>query len=153
MILNNIYQILSYNNWANQRLVRNVNKVTDADYYKIQPIPFNNIHGLLSHLLYYDTKYYQKLAPELNTSIIENKHTRAYIAENILLSSSNWIHWIEKFMDINPLPTFSEEIAKNIFDLSIHSSYHRGQINIILSVIDYKPESLDIFLFNDSVAE
>ena len=47
------------------------------------------------------------------------------------------------------------KLQKNIIDLSIHNNYHRGQINVALSLMGYKPESLDIYMFNnhDSLAQ
>jgi uncharacterized damage-inducible protein DinB len=149
ILLKNIHQIISYNQWANQRLIENINKITDEDYHKILPIPFNNIHGLLLHLYYYDTKHYQELTNLLNPHAIEKKFQRGLLAERILLSSSIWITWIENLIPINQSTDFFEKTLKNISDLSAHNNYHRGQINIIASILGYKPESLDIFLYND----
>lgn len=152
ILLKNIYQVLSYNKWANQRLIGNINKIADEDYYKAHPAPFENIHGILLHLYHYETKFYQKLTTQVHTSV-EMKLPRAELAEQVILSSSRWLHWIEQLMQSSRLPKFFAEAAKNVHDLAAHNNYHRGQINTLASIGKAEPESLDVFLYNDCVSK
>ena len=67
--LKNIRKIIFYNSWANERLIQNVKQVPPDDYIQILPVPFNNLHGLLHHLYYYDAKYYHELVGDEDISI------------------------------------------------------------------------------------
>lgn len=148
MLLKSVHQIFSYNKWSNQRLVKNISKITDEDYYKMLPIPFNNIHGVLLHLFYYDKKYFDKIVNQSKSFEAIESFSREHLAKQILCYSKKWIIWIESLMKLKQLPEFFDEILKYVIDLSTHNNYHRGQINIITSFIGYKPESLDIFVYN-----
>lgn len=145
-LLKNIREILLYNTWANERLIQNISLVKYDDYIKTLSVPFNNLHGLLAHLHYYDVKYYHKIvdgtAPKL-----DEKLPRASIIENILIYSTKWNEWISSLITNTSDPSSLENISENIFDLCIHNNYHRGQINILMSFLGYEPQSLDLFLY------
>ncbi len=145
-ILEDVRKIFVYNNWANERLIQNIKQVRPDDYIKILPIPFSNLHGLLHHLYYYDAKYYCEIMGDKNIAIKnKNELTRELLFQKITMYSNNWNEWIDKL--VNRFDTENLSINyEHIFDLHSHNSYHRGQINIIISMLGYKPLSLDVFL-------
>jgi uncharacterized damage-inducible protein DinB len=148
ILLKSIHQILTYNKWANEKIIFNIQKLVDEDYYKKLSIPFDSIHGLLQHLFYYDEKCFNKLGCSSNKLALEDP-SRNHLAEIILFISNKWISWVEELFLLDKLPDSFDEISKNIIDLSIHNNYHRGQINVALSLMGYKPESLDVYMFNE----
>jgi uncharacterized damage-inducible protein DinB len=147
-LLRNIFHILTYNKWANERLLSNVNLLTDEYYYKTLSIPFNNIHGLLYHILYHEYKFQNKLLAGEHHPNIAATVSRSVLEELILYSSTKWIDWVEKIISTKRIPDTFDEIFKSITDLSIHNNYHRGQINVTLSLLGFQPQTLDIFVFN-----
>lgn len=151
MILSHLQNILRYNHWANTRLIENLSKIADEDYLKPLPIPFTNLHGLLSHLHEYDRKQYQELKSK-DASTQEESLSRPALADDILfyVYAKKWLLWIEAVIQQDPSPEFLERISKNIVDLSIHNNYHRGQANIIAHFLGYAPESLDIYAYQAS---
>jgi len=150
ILLHQFIEILSYNQWANQRLLENIQLLSDDDYHKNRPIPFDNIHLLLTHLFYYDQKYFYKIFhPE--QKFTQEKMDRTLLAHSLLTSSQQWLLALEKLQNITPESL--ENAAKKIITVSMHNNYHRGQINLLISLLGYNPQSLDVFVYSPVGAE
>lgn len=146
-LLKNIYEILLYNEWANKRLIQNINLVRQDDYKKTLPVPFNSLHGLLAHLHYYDVKYYHKIVYGSSISKFDEKLSKESLSENILSYSVKWTEWIKDLISSLSNSENLENSSKHVLDLCAHNNYHRGQINVVISLLGYEPQSLDIFLY------
>jgi len=147
-ILTNMSDIFLYNHWANERLIHNVNQVRPEDYIKTFSIPFKNLHGLLHHLYYYEAKYYSELTGDTIQLVKKSDElSKEQLFENILAYSQSWNRWLHDATVLENIEIYFQ----TIFDLSVHNNYHRGQINTLISILGYKPQSLDIFLYRTSL--
>ena len=146
ILIQKITEIFLYDNWANQKLITNINSLSDEEYLRTISIPFNNVHGLLQHLYDYQEKYFQKIVNKSLNKITEVVFSRNILVEKILECSKNWLDWTKK-LDDNSMDI--ENIFKDIIYLFAHNNYHRGQLQIAVSFLGYQPESIDIFLYKD----
>jgi uncharacterized damage-inducible protein DinB len=148
--INVINDIFAYNHWANKRLIENINQLSQEDYHKILTVPFASIHGLLQHLHYYQAKYFNKLVENTVVTANKEKLARKELAESFLFNSQQWLDSLEILLHNISGEDNGFALAVKMMDVNTHNTYHRGQINIIISMLGYKPESLDIFLFRDA---
>lgn len=114
------------------------------DYIKDLSIPFNNLGGLLSHLFYYDKKAYCQIVDKMSLPKEEEKLSKETICENLLNYAKKWNEMVE---NLNKDPDNIEKILS----WYAHNNYHRGQINVIISILGYKTQSLDVFLYRSMI--
>lgn len=145
ILIKNINEIFNYDDWANQKLMTNIKKISDEDYEKPISMPFSHIHGLLQHLYHYQEKYFQKIVNISWHKITEPQLSRNELSENILRCSKEWLNWaknLENEVNIGLL-------FQDVIYLFAHNNYHRGQLQIALAYLGLQPESIDIFLYKD----
>lgn len=147
-IKKSIIDLLGYEQWANQKAISNVNQLSEQEYKKFIPIPFQHVHGLLTHIYYYQEKYYQKIVNPTVCHDINIKLSRPMLSSKIIKCSENWLAWAKK---INTRSSTLEAKHHDLIKLSSHNNYHRGQLQIALSILGYQPESLDIFEYLDTL--
>lgn len=148
-IKNSIIDLLGYEQWANQQMLHSVNKLTEEEYKKLIPIPFQHIHGLLSHIYYYQEKYFHKIVTPTTCNEVNIKLSRPMLSNKILKCSENWLAWAKK---INTRSSTLETKYHDLSKLTLHNNYHRGQLQIALCFLGHQPESLDIFKYLDTIA-
>lgn len=151
LILSQIHSILSYNLWANNRLIENLEKIKDADYIKQLPVPFGSINKLLQHLVYYDMKCFHQITESLTMQRVEEKLPKTILAEKIVEYANKWLAWIKNLNANDKTIAELKEVLSKVIDVQNHNTYHRAQINTIISMLGYKPESLDIYHYNELI--
>lgn len=172
----NITDIFHYDLWANQKLIRNIEAITDEEYQRSISVPFKNVHGLLQHLYYYHEKYFQRIVHQsqsthqkdekaekldkvekVENAEIDLKLSRNLLSEKILICSKNWLDWAKNldddFLNMGVAGNDFQDNFQNSFQgiiyLFAHNNYHRGQLQIALSILGYQPESIDVYLYKD----
>ncbi len=147
LLLNNIVELFSYDQWATEILMQNVSKLSDEEYCQSLTVPFNSVNGLLQHLYYYQEKTLQKITQPNAAKKIEVKLPRSLLAEYILRCVNNSLAWALECQTTQTL--IDAQTLQTIHHIHAHNNYHRGQLQVALSILGHEPKSLDIFLYRD----
>ncbi len=141
-----ISQALHYNHWAYQRLLKDLANIKQSDFQKTLPLKINTIEKIIQHLIYYDTKYYQRITEQ--TTTLTTKHFPINPSTHPLPQlASHWLNWANT-VNIKTLTNHASTILK----LCNHNNYHRTQITTALNFCGYHTLSLDIYLFEEQLA-
>lgn len=148
----------TYNAWANTRLYRMAQQLTDEQYRRDVGAYFKSLHGTLNHLLTADRIWLWRLtgtgvAPtQLDAILFEDlsELTAARRAEDERLVS-----FVENVTDAQLEAaveyrmfngsTQQQKLREVLAHLFNHQTHHRGQAHVILTALGVKePESLDV---------
>lgn len=132
-----IPETLAYHQWANERLVKSILKLSDEQYYHPLPAFLENIHHLVFHMLYYERKLFCKITG-LQIDKVEKNITREEMMNRLLESATLWS---------NALHAIDNMLLGDFFDLHHHNNYHRGQIVAAILNFGIIPETLDVFFY------
>ncbi len=139
MSATHILEQLNYNSWAYERLLCDIEKISDVDYYAARGLPLKSIHQTLQHMLYYDAKYWHQYCRTENTLKNLSDLHRQVLAEEVLRYATYW------------QTNLSE--AEHALAMVQHNTYHRGQLHAALSMMGIKAASLDYYFYCDKSKE
>ncbi|MFX0087674.1 MAG: DinB family protein [Candidatus Hodarchaeota archaeon] len=139
--------------WAENRIIESLVKITDEKLFKKKIEPNGrSIRDMVEHI----ATSYEMI---FNTPKSQEEYTK-FIDRISELSWSNlidyWKKWLNKFAEIIdqdsfPIPrNFPIEIKSKddyIFAYSDHSTYHRGQLVILINLTGEKALNTDYFTF------
>lgn len=139
--------LFEYNHWANSRLISSLKKES-AVCYKALSISFGSIYSLMLHMYYYDLKTYKFVTENIHNVKLNKKISLTDLFSAIHCLSEQWILWIKKEDSLT-----ANENIKALLRLNNHNIYHRGQLVNTLSMLELKPESLDVYLYQEIKGE
>ena len=134
-----------YNNWANKKIIENLNKIKDYPERCVE---------LISHIISVQDYWYDR---QVNKSIylidLWEKYSLLELNHLNQASTQMWMDYINKTKekDFKELCGYFNEEGVAL-DISVgdiinhilnHSAYHRGQINLLLKTNNFDPVNID----------
>jgi len=157
----------AYNAWANTRLYRMAQQLSDEQYRRDVGAYFKSLHGTLNHLLASDRIWLWRLtgtgvAPtQLDAILFEDL---AMLSEARRVEDERLLSFAENLTDAQLEGTFEyrtlkgwsmqQKLREVLAHLFNHQTHHRGQAHTILTVLGVnEPEPLDLFwMFRERTA-
>jgi uncharacterized damage-inducible protein DinB/GNAT superfamily N-acetyltransferase len=147
-----------YNLWATQRLLAQVDALTDADYRRELGLAFKSVHGSLNHLLLTEHLLWQRRFAEGRSDVLaldaEVEADRARLRQRLLDSAVAWLPllsvWPEERLhgklDYQRIGGQSVLLpfAASLLHVFNHGTHHRGQISAALTMLGRPAPSLDL---------
>ena len=145
---------LAYNRWANHRLLRSAAALPSEAFSKDMGGSFGSVQGTLLHLLWAEWGWlhhwqHGSFVPDFP---LDDFATVAALEESWLELEKAQLAFIEPLTDADLLGTHAVDeylytLGELIHHLLNHSTYHRGQVALLLRQLDQKPPSTDFRLF------
>lgn len=145
-------QLFNYNNWATKETVESIKKLTQ---------PSDRIISLISHIIAAQQLWFNRIIDE--KPLI--KPWENYTVDECYIKSDEitlrWINFLEHASDnglekvIHYTNTMGERFENTIKDILSHvinhSSYHRGQIALLIKNAGGKPAVTDYIVYQRSI--
>ena len=149
-----------YNGWANARLYRMADQLSDEQYQMDVGAFFKSLHGTLNHLMVADRIWMHRLTGKgdhpnrLDAIVFDNlaslgvarQAEDARIIAYVQGLSTSQLDEVLHFKTMNGTPQAQplREILAHVFN---HQTHHRGQAHTILTVLGVaEPDPLDLFI-------
>lgn len=151
MTATHVLQQLNYNVWAYERLLSDIEKVNDDDYYAARGLPLKSIHQTLQHMFYYDAKYWHQYSQTENPFTKQTVLDKEALAIELMRYAKIWAKIWEKTREKNS--ETDSGAAERALGMVQHNTYHRGQLHAALSMMGIKAASLDYYFYCDKSKE
>lgn len=147
-----------YNVWATQRLLGEVQALTDAQYYADVGLFFKSVHGTLNHLLVGEHHLWRKrfaegLSPKVALDAEVDPH-RMQVGAALLDGARQWLPLIEgwdadRFEGRLSYTNMSGQrqnlpFAATLAHVFNHGTHHRGQVTASLTTMGRSCPELDL---------
>ncbi len=152
-------RLLTYNLWANERLVDNIRSVDPVKGASVALAPFGSIHDALRHVIGAEMIWRERVegsSPSDFMGITDGKTTDELLAD-LVRASQGWLDLARTRPDIlassityatTKGDPFTQSVADIVMHVVNHSTYHRGQImSALRSVHDGRLGGLDLILY------
>jgi uncharacterized damage-inducible protein DinB len=157
----------TYNAWANARLYRMAQQLSDEQYRRNVSAYFKSLHGTLNHLLVADRVWLWRLTgagvspTRLDAILFDDL---AALSEARRAEDERLVSFTESLTDAQLEATIEyrtfdgrseqQKLRAVLAHLFNHQTHHRGQAHAILTVLGVKePESLDVlWMFRERAA-
>jgi len=149
-----VHQVFAYDAWANRRLLEAAAKLTPAEFTRELGASFGSIRGTLLHIMWGEKRalHRWRTGSPLNDPNVDDFPTAEAIR-------SAWSHLEQDRMAF--ADTLSDEslaarvsvrgsdfeLQELIHHVTNHSTYHRGQIALLLRQVGQTPPSTDFAFF------
>ena len=149
-----------YNAWANQRLYKACEQLSEADYLKSRPSFFGSIHATLNHILVGDRAWMGRFtnSPSSISSLDQELYADfaglhvARMAEDAQiinyadgLDDAALMFWLE-YRNMAGEDQ-ADELAILLSHFFNHQTHHRGQVHTLLSQTSVAPPPLDLIYY------
>lgn len=159
-----LQRYLTYNLWANTRLIENIAGVPASSIDGLPLAPFGSIHEALRHIVGAENIWLERMKGQSPTDFLgftEGK-TLDELLGMLLAGSQRWVEyatghagdaeWMSPDATMTYATTKGDVFVQVIPDVVLHvvnhSTYHRGQImSALRSVYDGRLLGLDMFVF------
>ncbi|MBK6291214.1 MAG: DinB family protein [Ignavibacteria bacterium] len=159
-----LQRYLTYNLWANTRLIENIAAVPASSIDGLPLAPFGSIHEALRHIVGAENIWLERMKGQSPTDFLgftEGK-TLDELLGMLRVGSQRWVEYVtDRARDaewMSPEATmtytttkgvvFVQAIPDVVLHVVNHSTYHRGQImSALRSVYDGRLLGLDMFVF------
>ncbi|CAN5252748.1 damage-inducible protein DinB [soil metagenome] len=139
-----LQQYSAYNLWANKRIVETI-KLLSADQTDQTIVSsFPSIKKTAEHMMDAESMWWQrlKLAEHVERPSEKNQMNFDEISKLLLLSSQQWLNWVQETSESNLTHVFAyyntkkehfkQPIHEMLMHLFNHQTYHRGQLVLML---------------------
>ena len=146
-----------YHVWATDKLLVQVNTMTEQHYREDCGLFFKSVHGTLNHLLVADHHWYARFSEGVSLKLSldhELEQDREVLAQTLLTATKRWGTWLAKMnenMQDEPLRytrvSGAEVISPycpTLAHVFNHGTHHRGQITAILTARGYQSPEMDM---------
>jgi len=166
MTKNDIHLIFEYDRWANNRILRTVSALTAEQFTRDLGGGFRSVRDTLVHIIGGEWGWltYCKEASPSSAFLKDlwNRHDALFTADAFPGVASVQLKWAEieeeqaEFVSnvtneslerLLPFYTTQVKLAQLMQDMVNHSTYHRGQIALMMRQIGAEPVDTDFHLF------
>ena len=154
-----IYELYSYNNWANEKLLEFVGTLDLGDFNRDLLNSFSSIRDTVVHILGAEELWLSRWMGEEGRVLLDastfpdvksvnNRWSVHRPNINSFVSSMTDDH-LTRFISYKNLKgiAYSLELWKQMLHMINHSSYHRGQIITMCRQLNLQPPSLDLISY------
>lgn len=159
-----IRTLYAYDWWANRRLVKASRLLDEEDFTRDLRTSYGSVRGTLVHILWGDWLWLQRWRGETPKEVFVPEHfadVAALEARWAIVEHDQQI-FIESLTDeLLKVPISYENLQGQRWEYSLahmmqhivnHSSYHRGQVVILLRQLGQTPPETDFLVFLDEAA-
>jgi len=154
------HTLLAYNRWANRRLLAAAARLTPAELNRDLSASFLSVRGTLRHILWGELRWLRfwqrgELIPELAASelqdltSIEESWTSMELEQQLFVAELT----DERLGESRSIGTHQYSLGELIQHLLNHSTYHRGQIALLLRQLGHTPPPTEYRLFLTEVRD
>ncbi|MGB3290564.1 MAG: DinB family protein [Burkholderiaceae bacterium] len=160
LLISQFKTLAAYHDWANARLLRELEPVTDEHYFAPAGLFFHSIHGTLNHMLLGDRLWYGRFAGVLETfsSLAQEVEARrGELARQLAARGGLWASLI----DNTPADAMADTLRYTatsgrpsavpwtgaLTHAFNHATHHRGQISAVMTRYGYTCPELDLIYF------
>lgn len=160
--MNKLIEHISYDKWANLRLLGVASGLDHQDFIRAMPGSFPSIHLLFVHLLWAECLWYERWQGRTFVARVEASR---YPTAQSLLKSLNDIHDRQhEYLARLPVSAADRRVSYVNFSgqrweyalrdmvqhLVVHSAYHRGQLVTMFRQLSVLPPTTDFLAYLDS---
>jgi uncharacterized damage-inducible protein DinB len=146
-----------YHVWATDKLLAEVERMSDAHYRQECGLFFRSVHGTLNHMLVGEQHWYSRFAEGVSLKLplnAELESDRIALAAALRGAVKNWSAWIAT-MDTQRLDgtlhytkasggQVTVPFASALGHVFNHGTHHRGQISAALTALNYAAPEMDL---------
>ena len=158
MTLQEIKTLHAYNSWATNRIFDSLSALTNDQYRKEMQTSHGSIHGTLTHLVGAEKVWLERWLvspqPFLKSGEINSLSSLRTIWEKVGYETAKWLAGMsdKKLQGTFEAKTSKGDVFVNTFQEAFqhvvnHSSYHRGQIIVMMRQLGAQPIGTDMILF------
>lgn len=158
MTLQEIKTLHAYNSWADNHIFETLEEVPAAQYMKDMKSSHGGLHGTMVHLVGAEKIWLERWQgspqPFLSDNALESLAALKKVWEKVGYDTAKWLGAMsdKKLTETFTMKTAAGDTFTHIFwqafqHLVNHSSYHRGQIVVMLRQIGVKPPATDLIRF------
>ena len=163
MHLQDIHNLYEYNYWANHRLLDVVETLSHEQFTKDLRSSHGGIHGTLVHIMAAEEIWLKRWKGESPTGLRKPEEFPTFEAMSDhwdmvehemmgfchMLKSDDYITRMTTYKTIEG-KSFSQPLYQMMQHLVNHSSYHRGQVSLMLRQLGAEPVPTDFLVFFDA---
>ena len=149
-----IRTLFAYNRWANRRLLVAASLISRDDFSRDMHASFGSVRGTLIHLLWGEGRWLQfwkdgSLIPDAdpdeypNVAALETAWEQIEEAQHAFAADLT----DERLASTMKVKENQYTLAELVQHILNHSTYHRGQVALLLRQIGHRPPSTDFRLF------
>ena len=160
---NQIIDLYSYDDWANQKLLNAVNNLENEEFIRDLSSSFKSIRDTMVHILGAEELWLSRWMREQGRTLLNSDDfpTCSSLADRwddyrdeinsfiLSLTEENLSHEIS-YKNLKEIP-YSLELWKQMLHVTNHSSFHRGQVVTMLRQLKKQPPSLDLISYYNGV--
>ncbi len=161
MMRDHLCRMAQYNRWANRRLYKACEQLSEDSYYRDRKMFFGSIHGTLNHILVGDRLWLARVEREPAPSFALNSQPYDDIGSlgaARTAEDDRMIELTESYSDTDMSTIVSYRMVVEPADVETplhlcwlhlfnHQTHHRGQIHDQLSQTDVPPPPLDLIYY------
>lgn len=156
--MQNYFETLArYHDWATDKLLAEVGRMSDAHYLQDCGLFFKSVHGTLNHMLVGERHWYSRCAEGISLALpldAELETDRMTLAAALRDAVKRWRPWvaamdIQRFEgDLHYTRTSGGQVivpfASALGHVFNHGTHHRGQVSAALTATGYKAPEMDL---------
>jgi len=166
MITDDIQQLYEYDRWANNRVLQAASALSPEQFTRDLGGSFRSVRDTLVHIIGGEwgwLTYWKEVAPgPAFLKDLWDRHDALFRPDrfpDIAVVKSKWAEVEKEQIDFAngltneslektlPIPTTQIGLASLMQHLANHSTYHRGQVALMMRLLDAKPMATDFHLF------
>jgi uncharacterized damage-inducible protein DinB len=161
MDLNTASELLTYNTWANTRLLDAVARLDDEQFTRALGGSFGSVQATLTHMVWAEWLWLERWQDRSPTQLFEPRDFPSISDLRPRWAQVQTTH--EAFVaSLTPAQleragrytnrkgeVWEYALWRQMFHLFNHSTYHRGQVTHMLRLLDAQPAATDFLVFRD----
>jgi uncharacterized damage-inducible protein DinB len=165
MTLQEVKLLLAYNAWANNRVFAAVETVSGEDYARDLKTGHGSIHGTLTHMVAAEKIWLSRMAGSPDKAMVAPSEVPAFADVKALWEKTGFD--MAKFlgglsdrklqdtftMTVASGRTYTHQFWQGFQHVVDHSSYHRGQIAVLMRQLGYTPAAMGLMAFHRETAK
>jgi len=150
-------RLARYHVWATDKLLTDIDAVSETEYRQDRGLYFGSIHGTLNHMLVGERHWYARFAEGMSLKMpldTELESQRGALAVALREATGRWGVWL----DANPAQDFDRDLhysrasgvpaiapfATTLGHVFNHGTHHRGQLTAALTAMGHACPELDL---------
>jgi len=165
MTLQEVKLLLAYNAWANNRVFDAVETISPEDLLRNLKTGHGSVHGTLTHMVAAEKLWLSRMAGSPDKAMVAPAEVPALADVKMLWETTGYA--MAKFlgglsdrklqetftMTLASGRTYTHQIWHGFQHVVDHSSYHRGQIAVLMRQLGYTPAVMGMMAFHRETAK